>query len=41
MGKLSRSVRDVSIVFSIGELFINTTEHYESLFHALFDEEEA
>ena len=38
MGKLTRSVRDVSIVFSIGELFINTTEHHEGLFHVLFNE---
>jgi len=38
MGRLTRSVRDVSIVFSIGELFINTSEHHEGLFHAFFDE---
>ena len=38
MGRLTRSVRDVSIVFSIGELFINTTDHHEGLFHALFEE---
>ena len=40
MGKVSRSVRDVSIVFSVGELFINTSEHHESLFHVLFNESE-
>ena len=36
--KLTRSVRDVSIIFSVDELFINTTDHHESLFYALFDE---
>ena len=38
MGYLTRSVRDVCIVFSIGELFINTSEHHEGLFHILFNE---
>ena len=36
--KLSRSVRDVSIIFSVGELFINTNDHYESL-HFLFNDQ--
>ena len=36
--KLSRSVRDVSIVFSVGELFINSNDHYESL-HLLFNDQ--
>ena len=36
--KLFRSVRDVSIIFSVDELFINTNQHHESLFHALFDQ---
>ena len=40
MGKLSRSVRDVSIVFLVGELFINTSEHHVSLFQVLFNENE-
>lgn len=36
--KLTRSVRDVSIIFSVNEVFINTNEHHESLFYALFEE---
>ena len=35
--KLTRSVRDVSIVFSVDELFINTNDHHDSLFF-LFNE---
>ena len=38
MSNLSRGIRDVSIIFSIDELFINTTDHYESLFFSLFEE---
>ena len=37
--KLIRSIRDVSIVFSVDELFINTNRHHESLFYTLFDNE--
>ena len=37
--KLLRSIRDVSIIFSVDELFINTNQHHESLLCSLFDHE--
>ena len=37
--KLVRSIRDVSIIFSVDELFINTNQHHESLLCSLFEQE--
>jgi len=39
LSSLSRGIRDVSIIFSIDELFINTNDHHESLFFSLFEDE--
>ena len=38
LSTLNRGIRDISIIFSIDELFVNTSEHYESLFFTLFEE---
>jgi hypothetical protein len=37
--KLIRSIREVSIIFSVDELFINTNQHHESLLCSLFEQE--
>ena len=37
--KLIRSLREVSIIFSVDELFINTNQHHESLLCSLFGQE--
>ena len=37
--KLVRSIRDMSIIFSVEKLFINTNQHRESLLYSLFEQE--